>query len=397
MSYVRNILFFFLCFPNFSLGVDFTSSLISDSDEQAFIENLGIDIMRIAEISLITRPDYIAKYADEQSLKIIQKHKDLCVSLQQIGDIDTLFKERNRLQYRVNKNSTNNLTDNICLAITEKAYLAPITTILYTIRHAPIEKASKKLRYLIVEILYQALKNNITRNAEIKELLIEQYGFDVIYAARDCYISRNDHIDIVKEYPNIDDRLKSVLSIIQQQSLPIAHAKLVDLTEAILKKFESHNIIDSIAQKKFLRKNFNCNVVELAQNIYRGRLDHKFLVSYFDPVDTQSTLIAMLNNCEYNYESLAQEFDKLSQDIFQNAYLCDLDDSEIKKEVYSALKTIRSSCDNTDFGLNVRIINHLLNDLQSKVYSIIYGNITVLKESPEQLTRAIENFITRFN
>ena len=83
MSYIRNILFSFLCLANPLLSIGSIPSFVNDTEEQAFIEKLGIDIMRIAEIALITRPDYIAKYADEQSLEIIRKHKERCVLLQQ--------------------------------------------------------------------------------------------------------------------------------------------------------------------------------------------------------------------------------------------------------------------------------------------------------------------------
>ena len=352
----------------------------------------------IAERTLITRPDYIAKYANAQSLERIQEHKKQCVQLQQKGNLKGLFVEINHLYHRVIKNGKkNNLADNVCLAITEVSYFDPATAILYTIEHAPIEKSCKELEHLRFELLDQALQKNLTLHAEIKELLIEQYGFDVLCAARNCYMSRNDHIDITKEYPIIPDDLKSILLMIQQQCLPIAHAELMHLKKQSAEKFASHDIIDPVAQKKVLLENFNCDIIELADNIYRGKLQHKALVSYHNPCDIQNTIINILNNHEYNYESLAQEFDKLSQNILQNASLCCLDDSKVKIDVYNALEAIKSSRNNTDFVINVRLINQLLNDMQNKVYSILHGNITVLKQSPELLTQAAESFIARLN
>lgn len=71
--------------------------------ELAFMGQLGIDIMIKAERALITRPDYIAKYADATSLKTIQEYKEFCIQLQQKGNRAALEKEIERLSLRVKK------------------------------------------------------------------------------------------------------------------------------------------------------------------------------------------------------------------------------------------------------------------------------------------------------
>ncbi len=122
-------------------------SLANDTEESDYITNLGIDIMKIVERDYITREDYIAKYTNAQSLKIVRGYKEKCILLQKKGSLDGLSSETHRLYNHVIKNGEkNNLTDNICLAIAEKTYLNPVTTFLHTIVHAPsLEEAHNAL------------------------------------------------------------------------------------------------------------------------------------------------------------------------------------------------------------------------------------------------------------
>jgi len=372
-------------------------SLADDSLELDFIAELGIDIMKITERSLITREDYIIKYSDSQSLEKIKKHKDLCISLQQKGLLEDLFIVTSQLYNRVIKNGKqNNLTDNICLAITENAYYDSATAILHTIAYGSLEKACKQLEILRIAILRQAIQKEMDDMAQVKELFIEQYGFDVLQIARNCYMSRNDYINVTHQYPTLSDNLKSILLTIEQQSLPIARAELIYLKKQIIDNLEFHNIIDPNAQKEFIIKNFNCDIIGLAHNIYRARLDHKKLISYYEPTDVQNTIINLLNNYGYNYEFLAERFDQLAESILYNAKLCNISFTlETKTIIYNAIDAIKTSCNDADFIFNVRTINHLLDDIQRNVCGTIEGTAELPKESPEPLTEAIENFITR--
>ena len=120
-----------------------------NSEESRFISKLGFDIMKMFERELITREDYIAKYTDEQSYKVLLKYSEECLELQKNGNLDGLLNEVNRLRNHVIKNGTKTvLVDNICLAIVETIYLNPITELLHTIKYAPLEEAEEAFRTL---------------------------------------------------------------------------------------------------------------------------------------------------------------------------------------------------------------------------------------------------------
>jgi hypothetical protein len=356
-----------------------------------FIPNMAYDID-------VTCQDYIDKHMSVKSRKKIQEYKERCILLQQKGDIDALLKEKNRLYPRTRKTlNKNKHRDLICLAIVEKIYFDPITKMLHEIAHAPLEKASKELEILIYNLTEQALEKNIFQGAKITEWLIKEYGFDVRQTAHNSYISRNDHIDITQYESIFSNNLKNILSIIQHHSLPIAYAELIHLKQQINEYLISHNITDPIAQKNFMINNFNCNIIELAYNLYRGRLDHKNLISYFNSFGVQETIIGILNNQKHDYTSRCHEFDKVAYWVFHNAKLCNLNIApEITSRVYEALNIIKKSCDSAEFIPRITFINNVLDEIQGKVYSIVDGK-PISKKSLEPFTQAIEKFITRIN
>lgn len=392
MSYFRQKSLSFIYFITISLSIIFIPNVAYDYEMHNFFKettNFPVDI---------TCQDYIDKHMSVKSRKTIQEYKEQCILLQQKGDLDALFNKTSRLYPRTRKTlNKNKHRDQICLAIVEKIYLDPITTMLHEIAHAPLEKAAKELEILIYNLLQQALEKNIVQDAKITEWIIKQYGFDVRQAARNCYISRNDHIDITQYESIFSDNLKNILSIIQHKSLPIACAELIHLKKQINEYLASNNITDPIAQKNFMIKNFNCDIIELAYNLYRGRLDHKNLISFFESFGVQETIIRILNNQQYDYAFRSHKFNKLTYFVFYNAKLCNLNiDSEITSRVYEALNIIKKPCDSTEFIASMTLINNVLNEIQGKVYSIVDGK-PLSKKSSELFTQAIEKFLTRPN
>lgn len=177
--------------PLHKVNIPTIPTLATSLVEKAFIAMLGIDVMRVAEIALITRQDYIEKYGDAQSRKALQKYKEYCIALQQKGDLKSLFKEIELLHKIVIKNGNQNtFTDYIALAIAEEIYSDSLTTILYIIKHAPIEKSYNELQNLQNQITEQAGQKNIFLATEIKTWLIKQYGFDALQAAENCHSLR---------------------------------------------------------------------------------------------------------------------------------------------------------------------------------------------------------------
>jgi len=177
-------------YPLHTVNIPIIPTLATNPEEKAFIAQLGIDIMRVAERTLITRQDYIDQHGDTQSRTALQKYKEYCIALQQKGDIKGLFKEIELLHRIVIKNGNqNSFTDYIALAIAEQIYSDPLTTILYIIKHAPIEKSYNELQNLQNQITEQARQKNIFLISEIKIWLVKQYGFDALQAADNCYSS----------------------------------------------------------------------------------------------------------------------------------------------------------------------------------------------------------------
>jgi hypothetical protein len=394
MSYIRQFFLSFIYLINISLSIVFIPNLAnSDDDEwQSFIK---VESPFLVDI---THQDYIDKHVNAKSRKIIQEYREQCILLQQKGNIDNFLNEMSRLHHRTCKKlNKNKLTDRICLAIAEKFYLDPITIILEEIAHAPLEKACEEIQRLRFQLLKQAQEKNILIMDKIKEWLIERYGFNVINVARDCYMARNDHIDIAKNYPTISNNLKHILSIIEHKILPIAHAELIHLKKQILEGLKSLNITDPSAQKNFIIKNFDCDIIELAHNAYRGRSDHKTLVSYFIYINAQKTSIAILNN-EHNYESIANKFRELIERIFFNAELCNLTiDSKLKACVVNSISIIKAPHNTNEFVFNVTMINRVLNHIQNEIDGIIDGEPILSEQSSELFTQAVENFIKRTN
>ncbi len=394
MSYFRQNFLSLIYFTSISLSIVSIPNLANgrnDDEWQSFIE------AETAFIIDITGQDYIDNHTSAKSRKKIQEYKEQCILLQQKGDIDALLNKINRLYPRTRKTlNKNKLRDKICLAIVEKIYLDPITTMLHHIAHAPLEKASKELESLKYKLLKQTREKNIIQGAKIKEWVIKQYGFDVRQTAHDCYISRNDHIDMTQYESIFSNDLKNILSIIQHKSLPIAYAELIHLKKQISEYLTSNNITDPIAQKNFLIKNFNCDIIELAHNLYKGRLDHKNLISRFDSFGVQEAIIIILSNQQYD-ASQSHEFNTLASYVFYNAKLCNLNiTSEITSRVYEALNIIKKPCNSTEFISSITLINSILDEIQSKVYSIVNGE-PLSKKSSELFTQAIEKFLIRIN
>jgi hypothetical protein len=113
--------------------------------------------------------------------------------------------------------------------------------------------------------------------------------------------------------------------------------------------------------------------------------------------NAQATMTNMLNIHEYNYESLAHQFHQLSERVFYNAKLCNLNLApEIKTDIYNALNVVKSPCNDAIFLFNTTLINRVLNDIQNKVYAIIDGKPALPEERlSEAFTRAVKDFLAR--
>lgn len=380
-----------------------TSSHQNGTGESGFIVNLGINIMEIAERDLISRLDYIAQHADTQSFKIIQEYREKCIALQQQGDRNALFQEKLQLQvYIFNNNKNDDFTSNVCYAIAEKAYLNTITSILYNIVHTlSLEKALNQLHYLEIQILDQAQQQNITLTNQIKNFIIQQYGFDVLEAGYNCYTSRADYIHTPNDQSVLSNNLSPILHNIEHKSLPMAHEELAHLQKQIIEALESLNITDTTTQKELIVKKFGIDILEQANSTYKNRSDHKELMNSFIPIDVHSTSINILNN-SHDYASVGQEFDTMAEQVFHNARLCKLDFVEnIENHIIDSIHIIKAPQNDAQFVFNVTVVDHLLTDIQHKVNDIVEGKSTsymqYIERGSELFTRAIVKFIEGLN
>jgi hypothetical protein len=377
-----------------------TTGFINGTGEDGFVARLGIDLMHIAERDLISQPDYIAQYADPESLKVIQDFREKCIALQQKGDRYALLNEKLQLQQELFKNGKNdNLTTNICYAIVEKIYSHSITNILYDIVHTKsLERAHNQLLYLEMQILDQARKHNIALATQIKDFILKQYDFDLIEAAYNCYISRADYIKTVNDQPLLlNNNLSPILDSIKHKPLPVAHAELVHLQKQIAKTFESFNITDTAIQKEVIIKKFGIDILEQASNAYKNRSDHKELINSFMDIDVNQAATKILEN-NNSYESVANEMSDLAQHVFGNAHLCNLRNlPSIESHVYDSIDAMRIAQDHPTFIFNFSMAHRTLGDIQQLAHAVLSGTHPVLERSSELLTIGFSAFFKGLN
>jgi len=377
------------------LGPDFKDG----SGEPGFTANLGVNIMKIAEKSLITRPDYITKHTNVQEQKTIQECREKCYLLQQKGNKDALFSQKQQLYGYVHGNrNKNDLITNICLAIVENCYLDPITRVLHEITHAPsLKKSCDHLKNLELQLLTQAQQQNIVKVNQMRTWTIEHYGFDVLDAAQNCYKSRPDYIYTPGNQSYLSDTVKPILNNIKSKDLPRAHAELVHLEKQLTEVFKDQNIISPTAQKEYMMKYFGTNVLETAHKKYEARSDHKALVESFMAIDINQATATILEN-NNSYESVANEMSNLADRVFVNAHLCKLNFIEnIENHIIDSLRIIKASENDAQFVFNVTIVDRVLTDIQQVSQSIVTGKPTLWERSPELLIRGFGKFFKGLN
>jgi hypothetical protein len=374
-------------------------SLKSGTGEPGFTANVGVDVMKIAEKNLITRPDYIAKHANAQEQKTIQEYREKCYQLQQGGNDGALFNQREQLYRCINENGNkNDLVTNVCLAIAENCWLDPITTVFRSIIHEPsLEKACDHLKNLEKQIIIQAEQHSIIPMNEIRTWVIDYYGFDVLDAAQNCYKSRSDYVYTPDNQSYLSDTIKPILSSIESNDLQGAHAELVNLEKQIDKAFEELNITDLIAQKEYIKKSFGKDVREIAQKTYEARSDYKELVTSFMAIDVNQATMTILEN-NNSYESVANEMSDLAKHVFANAHHCNLSNlPTIESHVYNSIDAMRTAQDHPTFIFNFSMVSHTLGDIQQLAHAILSGRHPVLERSSELLTRGFDKFFRGLN
>ena len=317
--------------------------------ERKFIKQLrGLNLMKIAERELLTRLDYIAKYADKQSLKMISTYMEKCRLLQQQGNRDELCREVERLCLRVSKNGKKeNFTTNTYLAISTKFLVDPLTTKLYNIARLPTEKAY--------------------------------------------------YVDIQKNQTVLSDPINCIVSNIKDKNLPEAHAELVHCEGQIAQELADRNITEPAAQQERIIQDFGSDVRATVRDAYQERADIVNLTEHFIPIDVLSAAVEILNT-NMTYESVSSGFEQVAQQVLENAKLCDLEClPHVEDQIIESLHVMRTAKNDVEFVFNVTVVDHLLTDLQCQVEAIVAGKPTLWERSPELLSRALSAFISRLS
>lgn len=367
--------------------------------QPGFIASIGVDIMKIAEKNLITRPDYITKHTNVQEQKAIQEYREKCYLLQQEGNNSALFDVKQQLYLCISKNGNrNDLVTNICFAMAENCWLDPITRVFRSIIHEPsLEKACNHLKNFEKQIVTQAEQHSIIPMSEVRTWVIEHYGFDVLDAAQNCYKSRADYVYTPNNQSYLSDTIKPILNKIESKNLQGAHAELVNLEKQLTEGFKDQNIINPTAQKEYMTKYFGTNVLEAAHKKYEARLDHKELVKSFMAIDVNQAAISILEN-NNSYESVANEMSNLAKHIFVNAHHCNLRNlPKIESHVYGSIDAMRIAQDHPTFIFNFSMVHHTLGDIQQLAHAILSGTHPILERSSELLTRGFDKFFSGLN
>jgi hypothetical protein len=364
--------------------------------ELEFLTNVGFDIMGSAERALVTRQDYILKYADAQSLKKIQEYEKYCRQLQQAGNKKALFDEAIKLRAMVTKRS--DFATKIRFATAQKTLFDPATEALHKIAHAPsLEKACTDLKNLESRLLTQAQRQNIMSESQMRAWTVEHYGYDLLEAAHNCYKSRPDYVYTPENQSYLSDPINPILRNIESKDLPRAHAELVNLDKQINQVLADHNITEPMAQKAFIEKVLGRDVSEIAHKKYEARADHKKLVESFMDIDVNKSAASILQNNK-TYESVADEMSNLAERIFGNARLCNLRDlPKIESHVQDSIDGIRSAQDYPTFIFNFSMVNRVLGDIQQLAHAVLSGTHPVMQQSSELLIEGFKAFFEGLN
>jgi len=368
-------------------------------DEKKFIKKINVDVMKIAEAKLCANSSFIEKYADQKSLQDIRHFQKRYTSLQQQGNRQALYQEVKNLRQQIQINGKNeDFVTNVRLAIALEKLTAPITGFLDKIVHAPcLNKAQERINYLDTLIKNQAHQNNIFRQSEITEILLDECGFDPRRAAAGCYTSHADYITQQETGICYNEPIEFILHTIQNQELPTAYKEFINLKEQLVELFKSHNITDPIEQQNLLIEHFNEDIATKAHACYTTRSDIRTIAQSFTPIDVQSTTVRILKTSP-NIQSLATELQTVADTVLDNARLCQVACvPQIEECIVDSLKVLQKSNNVAETIYHVTVVDHLLTDMQTQSHSIATGTLPTWQRSSELFMKGVKAFAHGLN
>lgn len=361
--------------------------------EKQFIEQINVDVMKTAEAKLLANPSYIEKYASQKSFQQIERFTKDCIFLQRQGNREALYHEVEKLLQQVKINGKReDFVTNVCLAIAIDKLTAPITSFLDKIVHAPdLGKSRELVNYLNKAIKDLAHQNNIFRQSEITEILIDECGFDPRMAANECYISHQDYI-MMQETGRCYNPVEYVFNAIEKQDLSTAYNELIHIKQQLAELFESRNITDPIEQQNLLIEHFNEDIATKAHACYTARSDVLNIAKFFTPIDVQSTTVRILKSSP-NTQSLATELQTVADVVLDNARLCHVACvPHVEECIVDSLKVLRNSNNIAETIFHTTVVDHLLTDVQTQSHSIATGTLPTWQRSSELFIKGVQAF-----
>lgn len=309
------------------------------------IKLLGVDLLRIIADDFQTRGDFILNKMGKDSLNEIEQFSQLCDVLQQKNDVAALANLYQRLDSKVAINEARNMTDEICLAIAERALRDPINIILGDIKYGSWDVACEVLYNLEQQIgPVEQLDRIIPDNEYLRKSLIHRSKVHRLATAQKFQKARFDY---------------ELLSNIERKINNEADATI-----------ESINL--SGTQEKLIKE-------------------------FFVPMDVQNITADILNNSK-DYHTFAGGLEDIARQVLGNASLCNLEHvADIKESIDQSLDIIRAPKNDVEFVFHVATVEHVLNDLQTQSEIVVEGQPTLWERTPDLLVQAVTTFILRIN
>jgi len=362
--------------------ISFLSDESITSEQQIFIDTLGCDVMRNAEMCLMSRQDVLC-YLNKKNCGSIKTAYKNYQKLQKMGQREILIKEKHILEETLvtGQNADNYPLLKANLAILNDILSNPATFIFYNIKHADLSSARTELIFLEQQIMEQLKEQNIIHMSDAQGYLESIYGCDVLAVAHDLYRSRPDFTYSPENQSLLSNTLQVILDNIEHLPLLKAHTELVNFKDQINQQFAEENITDEASRKEYLAQVYEGDVLSQAQQIYTSKPEHQYIVKNFVPIDLTKVTINIVKQSP-DCTSISQHFLGIADQVCNNAQLCQIEFlSDTKQPLYTSIHAIKNPHDTFDFVCNLTAVDHTLHSLQQQSEDIVAGTQTPARDS----------------
>jgi len=395
------------------------SHLIGDNnpEEEAFIQFLGVNPVKEAEIYLVTRPDYQAKF---HTLTKVQAFEQQYCQRQSCGDRKTLELEREWLRAELSKKYFSN--DNwrsrdlgfytlgrARLAMVEAILEAPLTQITSCIASPDFSIAQEARQHLKSQVITHLEKQNIKTRDEAREHLIQTEGCDLLTIAD----------TLIEIHPNNPQEpstpLNQMLSVIHNGQWSDACEALQQLTDQIMTHCAQQKLQTKTDIDLYLLNAEGFNVIEAGQTLFLMRPDHPHNTSldaaYYQNIVKQQQLerwhdiifitqptVKQVLKTSTNHQIVTEQLTHLCDAVFANAsqFGCEIN-PEIDNQIQYALDLLPHAQTPAAFTFHLATVEQLLHDIQEQTALKVDVKPPLLNRSPELVARFVTQYFKNLN